>query len=284
MGAEAEESRAGRAGQEAEAGVPDWVVEGIHVRAEDPQRYANGIRDWARFGAASRYALWPDEVIARRPRPIEVSRAAAHFELAQHQWHVEGLSDRTLAHFRAAHELQPDNIAYKRQAYSAFSFERSNSEHGRFVQTPRDGRGVALRVGLRHRHGRPPSPASRANTRLASDLSRPGIERPWNVAGSDGLDLLGRPQMISVRGGERVLLRLHRSQRYGLVFDSGHLTHRAPVAQLAASAVSRFWGVSWGVTLYQASCTRPSSSMRNADRWTPVNSMPFGSVTLPQTS
>ena len=131
----------------------------------------------------------------------------------------------------------------------------------------------------------PPSkPSKRANARLASDLSRPGIERPWNVAGSDGLDLLGRPQMISVRGGERVLLRLHRSQRYGLVFDSGHLTHRAPVAQLAASAVSRFWGVSWGVTLYQASCTRPSSSMRNADRWTPVNSMPFGSVTLPQTS
>ena len=139
MGAEAE--RAGQAGgPEAEAGVPDWVVEGIRVRAEDPQRYANRIRDWARFGAASRYALSPDEVIARsRPRPIEVSGAAADFELAQHQWHVEGFSDRTLAHFRAAHELQPDNITYKRQAYSAFSFERSNSEHSRFVQTPRDG-------------------------------------------------------------------------------------------------------------------------------------------------
>ena len=34
-------------------------------------------------------------------------------------------------------------------------------------------------------------PNKRANARLASDLSRPGIERPWNVAGSDGLDLLG---------------------------------------------------------------------------------------------
>ena len=28
---------------------------------------------------------------------------------------------------------------YKRQAYSACSFERSNSEHSRFVQTSRDG-------------------------------------------------------------------------------------------------------------------------------------------------
>ena len=62
----------------------------------------------------------PDEVVeASRPRTLDTSRAAAHFELGQHLWHTEGFSDPVLGHLARAHTLQPDNITYKRQAYSA---------------------------------------------------------------------------------------------------------------------------------------------------------------------
>jgi hypothetical protein len=113
----------------------------MRARSEEPQRYADRLRDWARLGEQSHYALAADEVIARwRPRPIEVSQAAAHFELAQHLWRLEGFSERTLGHFEAAHTLQPDNITYKRQAYSAYSFGRSDgNEFSRFLQSPREG-------------------------------------------------------------------------------------------------------------------------------------------------
>ena len=70
-----------------------------------------------------------------------MSEAAAHFELAQHLWRTEGLSDRVIAHFNAAHERQPDNITYKRQAYSALGVERSGGDDGRsrFRQAPLEG-------------------------------------------------------------------------------------------------------------------------------------------------
>ena len=43
-----------------------------------------GLVDWANNGSGSRYALSPDEVIARSlPRPIEHARATACFELGQ---------------------------------------------------------------------------------------------------------------------------------------------------------------------------------------------------------
>ena len=115
---------------------------GMGGRSDDPQRYADKLRDWAAEGPASEHVLSPDEVIARsRPRPPEVSEAAAHFELAQHSWRMHGFDDVTLAHFGAAHTLQPDNITYKRQAYSQYSFARSasGSEMVRFRQAPREG-------------------------------------------------------------------------------------------------------------------------------------------------
>jgi hypothetical protein len=114
---------------------------GMGARADDPDRYANRLRDWVRKGAESEHVLSADDVIARsRPRPIEVSTAAAHFELAQHLWREEGFTDRTFRHFEAAHTLQPDNITYKRQAYSQYSFGRSDgNEMSRFYQAPREG-------------------------------------------------------------------------------------------------------------------------------------------------
>jgi hypothetical protein len=107
----------------------------------DADADANRLRDWAAKGASSRYVLTAEEVISRSvPRPMAVSRAAAHFELAQHLWRSEGFGERTLSHFAQAHSLQPDNITYKRQAYSAYSYGRSDgSEVSRFRQAPQEG-------------------------------------------------------------------------------------------------------------------------------------------------
>ena len=109
--------------------------------SERRERYVDRLRDWVANGAGSKYSLSPEEVIARsQPRPPEVSMAAAHFEMAQHIWRQEGLSERALLHFNAAHELEPSNITYKRQAYSIVGVERSEDpEAGRFRQAPAEG-------------------------------------------------------------------------------------------------------------------------------------------------
>ena len=84
----------------------------------DTRIYAAALRDWARHGKQSRFALSPDEVVRRSaPRPIAVSQAAANFELAQHL-HRTGRVDAARPFFRAAHRLQPENWTYKRQAWS----------------------------------------------------------------------------------------------------------------------------------------------------------------------
>lgn len=113
-------------------------------RSEERERYVAMVRDWVSKGAESRHALSPDEVVSRsRERSPAISEAAAHFELAQHLWRRDGFSERALAHFNAAHELQPDNITYKRQAYSALAMSRSGGEDPdgwtRFRQVPTDG-------------------------------------------------------------------------------------------------------------------------------------------------
>jgi len=106
----------------------------------DEQWYGDRIRDWVEKGADSEWALSPDEVVAQsHPRSPDVSRAAAHFALAQHLWRSEGFSDATLHHFAEAHTLQPDNITYKRQAYSAFSYGKRPDERARFFQSPKEG-------------------------------------------------------------------------------------------------------------------------------------------------
>lgn len=111
---------------------------------EERERYVAMVKDWVEKGADSRCALSPDEVVARSPgRSRAVSEAVAHFELAQHLWRQEGFSERAIAHFNAAHDLQPENITYKRQAYSALAVSRSGGDDPdgwtRFRQTPQAG-------------------------------------------------------------------------------------------------------------------------------------------------
>ena len=91
------------------------VVKALRI---DTETYVAALRDWARHGAASRFALSPGEVLRRsQPRPMAEATAAAHFELAQH-FHRSGHTEDAVAHFRAAHRLQPANWTYKRQAWS----------------------------------------------------------------------------------------------------------------------------------------------------------------------
>lgn len=91
------------------------VVRALHV---EPERYVAALRDWVRNGARSRFALAPDEVIARsRPRPFDEATASAHFALGQE---LDAMSERddAIAHFREAHRLHPTNWTYRRDAWS----------------------------------------------------------------------------------------------------------------------------------------------------------------------
>jgi hypothetical protein len=106
---------------------------------QDREAYPEAIRDWVRHGAASRFAMGPEEVVAAsQPRGRDRSEAAAHFELAQHLWRTDH-RDAAIRHFNAAHERQPENWTYKRQAWSLVGQERVGGDMGRFSQNPLPG-------------------------------------------------------------------------------------------------------------------------------------------------
>jgi len=108
--------------------IREQILAASKIRV-DPEKYGAAIRDWAEKGADSEYALSPDEVVERsRPRPPELSQAAAHFELGVHL-HAEGELEAARRHFRAAHSLDPDNWTYKRQAWSFEDPFQGPTEH-----------------------------------------------------------------------------------------------------------------------------------------------------------
>jgi hypothetical protein len=101
--------------------LPDEIarvlLEARKIRTE-PERYLEMLHDWVEHGASSRYALSPDEVVARADRRSDAeARAAAHFELGQHCEHA-GAHDAAVRHWREAHRLAPANWTYKRNAWS----------------------------------------------------------------------------------------------------------------------------------------------------------------------
>ena len=106
----------------------EMILEALNMDL-DTETYAAALRDWARNGKKSRYALPPEQVIQRSaPRPKEVSLAAANFELGQHL-HRTGRETEARAFFRQAHRLQPDNWTYKRQAWSMVDPLQGPTEH-----------------------------------------------------------------------------------------------------------------------------------------------------------
>jgi tetratricopeptide (TPR) repeat protein len=84
----------------------------------DPDVYVAMLRDWVENGKASPFVLSPDEVVRRsRSRSDTEATAAAHFELGQHL-HRAGQHEAAIPHWRQAHQLDPDNWTYKRNAWN----------------------------------------------------------------------------------------------------------------------------------------------------------------------
>ncbi|MCB0984533.1 MAG: hypothetical protein KDB06_07760 [Ilumatobacter sp.] len=80
--------------------------------------YRAAIVDWAHHGAASRFVLPPEEVVARSvPRGDDEARAAACFELGDHLRRTVG-HEAAVPWWREAHRLYPANWTYKRQAWT----------------------------------------------------------------------------------------------------------------------------------------------------------------------
>jgi hypothetical protein len=123
--------------------IPDGLPERIHETLvevkkmrTDPVGYRAAVLDWAEHGRASRFALTPDEVIARsQPRPADHARAIASFELGQHLWRQDE-PDAAVRWFREAHRLHPENWTYKRQAWSFAT--TTPGEYSDLLQGPTD--------------------------------------------------------------------------------------------------------------------------------------------------
>jgi hypothetical protein len=80
----------------------EMFTEASKIKA-DPESYHAALRDWVDNGAASRFALSPDEVLQRsRPRDADKALGHAHFALAT-QLEIEGRHDDAIRHFREAH-------------------------------------------------------------------------------------------------------------------------------------------------------------------------------------
>ena len=103
------------------ADVPQRFVEIMAEAAKikkQPQAYHAALRDWVDNGAASPFALSPDEVVARsRPRDNAKALGHAHFQLAT-QLEMDGHHEAAVHHFREAHRLVPDSWTFRRQAWS----------------------------------------------------------------------------------------------------------------------------------------------------------------------
>jgi hypothetical protein len=137
--AERMKEEADRAAGGADHARPRPDIMAVIRTGQDRDAYPDAIRDWVRHGAASRFALTPEQVVAAsQPRPPEKSAAAAHFELADHLWRT-GQRAAAIRHFNECHRLQPENWTYKRQAWSLVGEERVGGEFGRFSQNPLPG-------------------------------------------------------------------------------------------------------------------------------------------------
>lgn len=104
---------------------------------DDAEQYRAAIVDWVERGAESPYALDPDEVIARsRPRGAGEAEAAACFELGEHL-RTAVSADAAVPWWRRAHELDPGNWTYKRQAWTLVTTDPDAPEND-LIQGPND--------------------------------------------------------------------------------------------------------------------------------------------------
>jgi hypothetical protein len=124
--------------------IPDGLPERMariftEVKAipDDAGAYRAAIVDWVANGPESDYALSPDEVIARsRPRGAAEAEAAACFELGQYLRGAVG-EEAAIPWWRQAHELDPGNWTYKRQAWTLVTTAPDATEND-LIQGPND--------------------------------------------------------------------------------------------------------------------------------------------------
>jgi hypothetical protein len=101
----------------------DRTLREVKTMPDQGEEYRAAIIDWAEKGADSRYALSPDEVVARsQPRSSDHAVAAANFELGEHAMRLHG-KDAAIPFWREAHRLYPENWTYKRQAWTLVTTE-----------------------------------------------------------------------------------------------------------------------------------------------------------------
>ena len=121
-------------------GLPERMAQMLtEVKAipDDAAAYRAAIVDWVERGAESPYVLSPDEVIARsRPRGAQEAEAAASFELGRHLRATVG-EEAAVPWWRRAHELDPGNWTYKRQAWTLVTTAPDATEND-LIQGPND--------------------------------------------------------------------------------------------------------------------------------------------------
>lgn len=104
-------------------GIPDRMrsmLTEVKAIPDHAEAYRAAVVDWATHGSASRHVLTPDEVIARSlPRDVDTARATACFELGQHLYRTQPHEpDAAIRWWKRAHELDPSNWTYQRQAWT----------------------------------------------------------------------------------------------------------------------------------------------------------------------
>jgi hypothetical protein len=124
--------------------IPEGLPERIETMFREVKKipdnsadYRAAIEDWVAHGAASRFALSPDEVVARSlPRGDDEASAAACFEMGQHLFHTVG-HDAAVPWWRQAHALDSSNWTYKRQAWTLVTTPDGATEND-LMQGPND--------------------------------------------------------------------------------------------------------------------------------------------------
>jgi hypothetical protein len=90
---------------------------GLAERERKRTAYFDAVRDWARKGEASAFALPADAARGRLPAVTDDhARAAANFRLGQHL-HAAGDREAALPHLAEARRLHPESWSYRRQTW-----------------------------------------------------------------------------------------------------------------------------------------------------------------------
>jgi hypothetical protein len=90
---------------------------GLAERERTRSAYFAAVRDWARKGPASAFALPRDEARRRLPgRTDDHARAAVNFRVGQHL-HALGEREAALPYLAEARRLHPESWSYRRQTW-----------------------------------------------------------------------------------------------------------------------------------------------------------------------